>query len=391
MEVSHRACPAIVIVAFNRPKSLLRLLGSVAKAEYPEGELVPLCLCIDYQDSKENRTVVEIAETFEWPFGPKDVIHQSENLGLKQHVLTCGDLTERFGSMIMLEDDLYVSPAFYDYAARALDYYEDEDRVGGVSLYGHKINVSGQLPFESLNDGNDVYFLQIAASWGQAWSQSQWRAFRDWFIFNTVVPNSALMPDYIINWPATSWLKHYVHFLVDTNRYFVYPKIALSTNFSDAGQHNAKGVPFFQVPLVIVKSRYRFESLSVSNAVYDSFFEILPSRLSLLNYKLERYDYTVNLYGLKSKMKCKSKFVLVSRKVDENEMSFALSLKPMADNIIFDLKGIGVSLVDVENLDAFMEPRVEERKYHFEYNNRVMSFQEKMRNIVDSVLLKVMN
>ncbi|MFT6216281.1 MAG: hypothetical protein ACJAS3_002690, partial [Roseivirga sp.] len=27
----------------------------------------------------------------------------------------------------------------------------------------------------------------------------------------------------------------------------------------------------------------------------------------------------------------------------------------------------------------------------FEYNNRVMSFQEKMRNIVDSVLLKVMN
>jgi hypothetical protein len=90
-------------------------------------------------------------------------------------------------------------------------------------------------------------------------------------------------------------------------------------------------------------------------------------------------------------MKCKSKFVLVSRKVDENEMSFALSLKPMADNIIFDLKGIGVSLVDVENLDAFMEPRVEERKYHFEYNNRVMSFQEKMRNIVDSVLLKVMN
>ena len=110
----HR--PAIVIIAYNRLDALKRLLVSVEAAVYPEGEPVPLVISIDRSDSD---AVVKTAEDFGYTHGEKIIIARKERLGLREHVLTCGDLTEKYGSIIVLEDDLFVSPMFYDYACAA--------------------------------------------------------------------------------------------------------------------------------------------------------------------------------------------------------------------------------------------------------------------------------
>ena len=104
--------PAIVVVAYNRDKALKRLLNSLESADYSGFSDITLVISIDKSDSTE---VIETAEAFSWEQGEKRVITHPERLGLKKHILGLGDLTAEFGSIIMLEDDLFVSPLLYHY------------------------------------------------------------------------------------------------------------------------------------------------------------------------------------------------------------------------------------------------------------------------------------
>src|SRR5574344_1345043 len=96
----------IVVVAYNRLESLKRILASLSRGEYPR-EPVELIISIDRGDNQE---VLQYADAFPWPHGEKRVIYRPENLGLKRHILTCGDLTQDHDGIILLEDDLVVSP-----------------------------------------------------------------------------------------------------------------------------------------------------------------------------------------------------------------------------------------------------------------------------------------
>ena len=98
----------IVVVAYDRLHSLKRITDSLLQAEYPQG--AELIISIDRGD---NRQVLEYADSLSWPFGEKRVIYRPENLGLKRHILCCGDLTQDYDGIILLEDDLVVSPDFY--------------------------------------------------------------------------------------------------------------------------------------------------------------------------------------------------------------------------------------------------------------------------------------
>ncbi|PNW26694.1 glycosyltransferase [Formosa algae] len=138
--------PALVVVTFNRPESLKRLLDSLNNAYYNEYN-VPLIISIDYQNSIQHNEVVEIAENFKWTFGKKTIINHVENLGLKKHVLKCGDLVYDYDSIIMLEDDLFVSQEFYTTTIQLLNFYKSDDRIAGVSLYTHKKNFFKYISF----------------------------------------------------------------------------------------------------------------------------------------------------------------------------------------------------------------------------------------------------
>ncbi|WP_298881819.1 hypothetical protein [uncultured Polaribacter sp.] len=325
--------PAIVIIGFNRPKSLKNVLSSISSANYLQSD-IPLVISIDYQDSIEHDEVVKLAENFNWKFGNKRLIIHKKNLGLKEHVLSCGDLTNEYGSVIMLEDDLFVSPYYYTYSKKALEYYESDVNIAGVSLYNHKRNFINQLPFELISDSSDVYFLQIASSWGQAWTKNQWSNFRTWFSENKIL--SEFVPNYIINWPDTSWLKHFINYLVVNDKYFVYPTKSLSTNFGDSGTNNTNKNTDYQVP-VFIGQKINFTEMNNCLNIYDSFFEISPKVLKKLNPKLNKYDFAVDMYGLKPLNIIKTKYLLSSKVLIEEKdkiFSFDLELKPMVFNII---------------------------------------------------------
>lgn len=335
--------PAIVVVTFNRPDSLARLLKSIAGAEYDQKEIT-LIISVDFQESEGHEQVLKVADGFNWSYGEKRVIKHTTNLGLRKHVLSCGDLVTDFDSIVMLEDDLIVSRYFYLYAAKALEFYAGEEAVGGISLYNHRTNYSIGLPFEPVLDEFDVYFLQIAASWGQAWTRAQWKSFKDWYDQGWKISDDDNLPEHVKSWPESSWVKYFIKFLVDKRKYFSYPKTSFSTNMGVPGTHHKQKEYTYSVPIHYRGNLHyiRFAEFSESVNVYDSFFEIEADVLGRTVPELKKYGIsTVDLYGLKD-LKFYEGTTLLSSKSLKNPvslLSFGLDLKPMILNILLDIKG----------------------------------------------------
>lgn len=332
--------PAIIIVAFNRPNSLKRLLSSLNRI-HPKVINIQLIISIDY--SLNNEEVVLIAEEYKWKFGPKKVITHEERLGLRNHIIKCGDLSQDFGSVIILEDDLMVSPYFYNYAVDAIEFYQDDDLIGGISLYSQPYTESVKLPFIPLKEESDVYFMQIASSLGQAWTSKQWRNFREWYDTNPEISTIEGLPIMIKRWPQTSWKKYYCAYLVEYNKYFVFPHLSYTTNFNDPGSNIVMKSYMGQTQISIFNNKLNYKKLEDSLNVYDAYSEIQPDRLKMLAPQLNIYDFEVDIYGKKETYK--KEFVLTSRPSKNPIYSFEKSMKPHELNIIYNLSGNDISFV----------------------------------------------
>lgn len=331
--------PAIIISAYNRPHALQRLLNSIAAAHYDSDE-ISLIISIDKSESDRVKT---IAGNFEWAYGTKQIISHEEHLGLKRHILFCGGLAKEHGAVIVLEDDLMVSPFFYGYARQAYTYYKDEAGIAGISLYNYQVAESCFLPFKAIDDGSEVYFMQVASSWGQLWTKKHWEEFEAWFDMHPKLGDDPSIPGYIRQWGDRSWKKHFIHYLISTSRYFVFPRLSLSTNFEDEGT-NASTKQVFQVPLQIAQKQYDFRKLNESHAVYDAWFELLPACINHINKSLSRFTYDVDLYGTKDIVPTNSDYILSSKQGDSAECSFSASLFPLEMNVILNLPGIDLGM-----------------------------------------------
>lgn len=262
---------ALVAVGYNRSDSIEQLLQSLLRAEY-ENDRVDLIISLD--KGPKQQEVVSVAESFKWTYGEKVIRVFSERQGLRSHIIQCGDLTEKYDAVVVLEDDLMVAPHFYSYVKQAVDYYKDNEHIAGISLYKHQTHPGVNRPFEPAHNGFDVYMQQFAMSWGQCWTRRMWEQFRAWYNKNENkdLSEGELLPAYVAHWNKQSWLKYYMRYIVENDKYFVYPYFSLSTNASDAGEHCRIPNNDFQVALQEGDMEYRFPSFE--NAVkYDVFFE----------------------------------------------------------------------------------------------------------------------
>lgn len=342
--------PAIVVIAYNRVEPLKRLLKSLSVAHYPSDNIT-LHISIDASDNNE---IKEIADNFEWKHGQKVIDLKEENLGLLKHVLKCGQLTERYNSIIVLEDDLFVAPGFYQYAQSANEFYSKDEKVAGISLFTYPVEENSFYPFQPINDGSDVHFIQVASSWGQSWNWNQWSSFKEWLTKNPKGKED-LLPEYILEWGNNSWKKLFISYLVDTDRYFVFPNTSYSSNFEEEGTH-ATNMGLFQVPMNIGSAVPRFNMWNDSNAVYDVYFELFPDCLKRLNPSLNEYDFEVDIYGTKP-IKFNSEFVLTSRRCKTSVLSFGEKMKPIVQNVLHEIEGRDISLSRIEDITLTEDDR----------------------------------
>lgn len=348
--------PAIVVIAFDRPHTLARLLRSLGAARYPARAAAeqgtPLIISIDHSDATE---VTRLAEEFHWPHGEKEIIRHKTRLGLREHVLRCGDLARTHGAVIVLEDDLTVAPGFHDYARQALEFYVADDSIAGLSLYSYQLHPFAAVPgcdvrFDPLHDGYDNWFGCFASSWGQCWTAAQWDDFRSWLQERpTHAAFSAKLPSCVRNWPASSWKKLFHQYQVETARYFVFPRVALSTNWGDEGTHLRGDTSRFQAPLLCGEMRWRFSRLAESRSIYDAHMEIESRCLQSIIPALRTVSFDVDLLALKEPDAVAAPFVLTLRAVAPAVRTFGLALHPPELNVIHDVPGNTLKLVAREH------------------------------------------
>jgi hypothetical protein len=335
--------PVIIIIAYNRTHSLQRILNSMDLAVCPEG--TQLIISIDNNGS--NQDVFALADRYLWKHGKKEVIYHKEHLGLRNHILFCGDLTYKYGSVIMLEEDLVVSPYFYNFVQQALNYYHNSGEISGISLYNLPYTEATKLPFISLKDDSDIYFMQVPCSLGHAFSLEQWDSFRKWYNLNQNLEDIKGLPIIVTKfWSQSSWKKFIYGYMIVKDKYFVYPQLSLTSNFNDRGENMYAKSNTGQVGLQIVTRDFKFKPLADSINVYDAYSEILPTRLKLLCPTLKDYDLEVDLFGQKEKLS--KDFVLTSKLCTASIINYDRAMKPAELNVIYNIPGNVLSLAKRE-------------------------------------------
>lgn len=331
---------AIIVVGYNRIKEIKRLLVSLESAYYPIDESVPIIISID---ASGNETLYEMVRSFEWSHGEKHVEIHNEKKGLKEHIFWCGNLSRFFKGVAIFEDDLYVSPYFYDYIVAALNAYKEETDVAGISLYNSPLNSLYQLPFNSINNGGSVYAYQDVATWGEVFNERMWYGFRNWLAKWKEDFTSVNMPPMIKTW-TRAWSKYLYAYLIENKKYFIFPYISLCANFNDSpGEHGDGGNKWTSFALLMGRATFTF--MPFSNLVkYDVYchniaiYDCLDLDPSILN---------IDFYGTKVYERYPKPFLLSTSILPYKIIkSFALTMRPIEMNVLLSMEGNGIFLYD---------------------------------------------
>jgi hypothetical protein len=160
----------IAFFAYKRPTHTSQSLGSLARNEGAE-ESTLFIFCDGPkgpEDEEAVRQTREVVRSKQW-CGTVYVIERENNLGCANSIISgVTSVCDEYGCVIVLEDDLDLSPFFLDYMKRALDLYRDDDRVMQIS--GH------MFPVE-LHETTDAIFLPFTTTIGWATWQLAWRHF----------------------------------------------------------------------------------------------------------------------------------------------------------------------------------------------------------------------
>lgn len=331
---------AIVAVAYNRVDSLSRLLNSLDLAYYEED--VTLIISVD----KSNTDVVEhYADNYKWKHGEKIVDKHEKNLGLRSHMMSLGKWFDRFYAIVVLEDDIVVSPNFYTYTKQTVEKYHVCPNIAGISLYGFNINYQIGLPFQPIKDEHDVYFMNCAMSWGEVWMRDSWKKFYEWYLSHQDFPMMKHLPRSICLWNQKSWLKYHTRYCIEENKYFVHPYASLSTNFGDAGEHNdGTSNTIYQVPMQCgKKTSFLLPDFDSKAVFYDGFFEYVKL-YNVLGYTPD--ELCIDLQG-EWHNRLNKRYWLTTEVEDYKIVrSFGLNYRPIDLNVLNNNEGNQIFLYD---------------------------------------------
>lgn len=166
----------IAVIAFNRPDSLKTALASLAAN--PLANQSDLFIFIDGpRENKpgEDEKVSKVKAVAETATGFKSVtIKASEqNKGLAKSIIGAAtELINQYGRVIVVEDDLFLSPSFLNYMNTMLETFKDDERIMQITGYCGKFRKPKNYKW-------DVFMNKRANSWSWATWKDRWETV-DW-------------------------------------------------------------------------------------------------------------------------------------------------------------------------------------------------------------------
>jgi len=160
----------IAVFAYKRPEHLKKALDSLSKCALSKQSTVYI-FCDGPKSNKDQDAIQQtraIAKSQDWS-KELHIVEQPANLGLSRSISAgVTMLCEKYGKVIVVEDDLEVSPSFLEYMNKALALYDKDERVMEISGYMYPVETSGQ---------DDAFFMMHASCWGWGTWQRAWKHF----------------------------------------------------------------------------------------------------------------------------------------------------------------------------------------------------------------------
>ncbi len=235
----------VVVFAYRRPDHLRRALDSLAANSGADQTQVSI-YCDGAKSAADGEAVEQVREIARYAsesgvFASARVIERDHNLGLAKSVISgVTETLEGHDRVIVVEDDLVVSPDFLDYMNQALALYANNDEV--ISIHGFMYSVPPVLP--------QTVFLRGADCWGWATWRRGWELFepdsqkllkeldkspdRAQFDFDGAFPYRQMLKDqaagtidsWAVRWYASAFL---------ANKLTLYPGQSLVENIGQEG------------------------------------------------------------------------------------------------------------------------------------------------------------
>lgn len=121
--------------------------------------------------AEEEAKVMEVATIARELTGA--VIVSPVNKGLAQSIISgITEVINRYGSVIVLEDDLVLQPRFLEFMDEAMSVYHRDERI--ISVCGYGLKIKRPKGYEG-----DVYLSRRSSSWGWGTWADRWNAV-DW-------------------------------------------------------------------------------------------------------------------------------------------------------------------------------------------------------------------
>lgn len=165
----------IVFFAYNRPEHTRQTLDALSKNHLAAASV----LYIFIDGPKDNATietrekideVKKIAGEKNW-CGTVYVIAAEKNKGLFKSIVNgITQTVNQFGKVIVIEDDVLVSPGFLSYMNDGLDFYENTPAIMHISGFS-------RAEFSAVDIKESTYFFYHTTCWGWATWKRAWDKF----------------------------------------------------------------------------------------------------------------------------------------------------------------------------------------------------------------------
>jgi hypothetical protein len=236
----------IIVFGYNRPNHLAKVLAALAANEGANQSKL-FIFCDGPKSNKDKASVLAARQVARSASGflNVSVVEQKQNRGLSTSIMDgVGEICERYGSAIVLEDDVVPTPYFLGYVNAALDRYRDEEAVFSIGC--HTFDAGVDLP--------DTFFLNIPDCWGWAIWQRSWKSFQPdgsalleqiiercasrEFDVDGVYPYTQMLKDQVAGRNQSWAIRLYAHAFLQ-KKLVLYPGRAMTRNigFDGTGTH----------------------------------------------------------------------------------------------------------------------------------------------------------
>lgn len=157
----------IALFVYNRPEHTRRVLDSLRRNPLAaESDLVIFSDAARMPDDQSKVDSVRGLIRDQAGFKSVRIVERERNLGLASSIEDgVGRLCDERGVVIVVEDDLVVSPDFLSFMNRALQYYRNESRV---------MQISGYMFPGTFQSVSDALFLPLISCWGWGTWKRAW-------------------------------------------------------------------------------------------------------------------------------------------------------------------------------------------------------------------------